>query len=139
MKKLVSIMTIAFSVLFFTACEKQNLNTNNDQSDYYLTKKGQKKTNLEVHIYKVNENDDGNCTGYFLSPTDTKFNYLIEVVDGIPESILNNSDMETMSSILDIEYLGIAYNCNQSFKKPTSGKSSPVEIQQVKVTKIEVK
>jgi hypothetical protein len=47
--------------------------------------------------------------------------------------------METMSSILDIEYLGIAYNCNQSFKKPTSGKSSPVEIQQVKVTKIEVK
>lgn len=139
MKNLMTIMTLAFSVLFFTACEKQNLNANNTQSDYYLTKKGQQKTNLEVHIYKVHENTGSNCTGYFLSPTDTKFNYLIEVVEGLPASITNNPEMETMNFMIDIEYLGIAYNCNQSFKKPTEGNSSPVEIQQVKVTKIEVK
>lgn len=137
MKKLAILIGFLTAGLLLGSCEKQNLDTDNSKSSYYLSKKGQVETNLHAQIYQVHQNDEGLCTGYFISSVDKEFTYLLEIKGGIPDSILNDPELKYKSFVLDIEYLGIAYNCDQSFKKPNGGNSSPIEIQQVIVTRID--
>ena len=136
MKKFAVLLGIIATGLLLGSCEKQNLVRGNSTSDYYLTKKGEKQLNIRATIYQVQADEPGKCAGFFLKPLDVERPYLIEITGGVPDSILYNTDVSEKEFLIDIVFLGEAYNCDQSFKKPTSGNRSPVEIQQVVVTRI---
>ena len=138
MKKFAVILGFITTGLLLGSCEKQNLSVANSTSDYYLTKKGEKQLNIRATIYQIPVDEPGQCPGSFLKPIDLELPYLIEITGGVPDSVLYSSEVSEMEYLIDISFLGESYNCNQTFKKPTSGNSSPIEIQQVVVTRIEV-
>jgi len=139
MKNVAVILAFLTTGLLFGSCEKQDLSGDNSTSDYYLSKKGKKELNLKGTINQVESSSTGLCAGYFLVLEDTEREYKIEITGGVSESIMLDQNLKEMEFILDIEFLGEAYNCDQSFKKPSQpGNASPIEIQRVKVTRIKV-
>jgi hypothetical protein len=137
MKKLALLVPMTFLMLFFTACEKEVANSDNSRSSYYYSMKGQKVKDMKVELYAVDYNETGACAGYFINPMTDDIKYLIEIGGGVSEAMLLEANSGEHSYTVDFEYLGIAYNCDQMNKKPSiHGNGSPVEIQQVLVTKI---
>jgi hypothetical protein len=125
------------ALTLFASCQKETEVSEDPRTDYYYSLKGEKHIAVKVEVYKVLESDQGTCEGYFLKPTSEYFDFIIEVVDGVPAEILNHENLENMSFEVDFEFTGIAYNCTRTFKRiGDQPKGVPVEIQQVKVSRI---
>tara|TARA_R110002050_G_scaffold195593_2_gene330475 strand:+ start:17007 stop:17429 length:423 start_codon:yes stop_codon:yes gene_type:complete len=138
MKNFIQISSFFLFFLCFCSCKKESIATDNSPTSYLHSKKGEVKKNMKAGIYRIANNDFGTCEGYFLRPNTGENDYLIQISSGISDSILSLPDLGSHEFMVDIEYLGVAYNCTQSFKKPTNySKSHPIEIQQVKITRIE--
>ena len=136
MKKLTYILAAFFGLSVLVGCQKETtISTEDPRTDYFYSLKGEKHAHVKVEIYKISEEDEGTCAGYFIKPISEHFDFIIEINQGMPDDILNAEDLEGMSFEVDFTFTGIAYNCNKAYKKPGSGNGHPVEIQQVEVTR----
>ena len=139
MKNLVYATALFSMMALFTACEKSEPISSNTKSDYYYSLKGKKMVNMDVQFHKVDNPEQGNCLGTFITCSNKDFEYLLEVDGGLPSEISSLEDLESRKFNVDIEFTGISYNCNNSYKKPSGyGNGNPVEIQQLKITRIKI-
>jgi hypothetical protein len=140
MKKLTYIFTAFVAVLIFSSCQKETPITDVERSDYYYSMKGQERKVLHGEIYRILDGDVGTCAGYFFKPSDQYFDFVIEITEGMPSSLMEDEGLAHMEFELDVMFTGIAYNCSRSYKRIGDNPSGhPVEIQQVRVTRVEVK
>jgi len=138
MKNLIYITLFSSLAVFFMACEKETPEIQASKTDYYYSLKGKKHMQMKAQIYEVDHTNPGTCTGIFVKCKTQHFEYLLEIADGLPEELQSNENLENMDFILDMEYTGISYNCTNGFKKPSNfDKQHPVEIQQIRILKIE--
>jgi hypothetical protein len=139
MKNLVYTAVLFSLMALFTACEKNESISANTKSDYYYSLKGKTMVNMDVQFHQVENQEQGNCLGTFITCSNKDFDYLLEVDGGLPAEISSLEDIELRKFNIDIEFTGISYNCTNSYKKPSGyGDGSPVEIQQLKVTRIKI-
>ncbi|MGB1004014.1 MAG: hypothetical protein ACPGVC_07290 [Salibacteraceae bacterium] len=140
MKKLTYIFTTLLAVLVLASCQKETPTTEVDQTDYFYSMKGEKRSQITGEIYTILDSDVGTCEGIFFKPTNQYFDFVIELTDGIPSTIMEDENLSQMKFELDIEFTGIAYNCNRSYKRIGGNPSGhPVEIQQAVATRVVVK
>ncbi|MFT4754399.1 MAG: hypothetical protein ACI9GM_001315 [Salibacteraceae bacterium] len=137
MKKLAYILAPIFVLLVLGSCQKESNTQDDPRTDYYKSMKGEQHDAVKVEIYHVLDSDQGDCQGYFIRPTSEYFDFIIEVGGGVPDSILNNEDLENMRFELDFEFTGVSYNCTKTYKRiGDQPKGQPVEIQQVMVSRV---
>ena len=140
MKKLIYILAVVFVTTSLVGCQKDTPESNNSPTNYYYSLKGEKESAVLVEIYKIEGLNAEKCAGLFIRPLNKHFDFIIEIESGMPEGMLTASNLDSTQFELDIEFLGIAYNCKRSYKTdPKPGKGYPVEIQKVKVMQYEKK
>lgn len=137
MKKLIYTTALFSLMAIFTACEKSEPITAS-KTDYYYSLKGQAQVNLDVQIYRVNNQEEGSCIGTFITCSNKDFDYLLEVDRGLPFDISSLDNLDSLKFNIDVEFTGISYNCSNSYKKPSVyGNGEIVEIQQLNITRIQ--
>lgn len=136
MKKIIYILAVVFLTTSLVGCQKETLETEDPHTSYFYSLKGEKHAHIKAEIYESSESGEASCAGYFINPLNEHFDFIIEIEGGIPEEILNDPNLNEMEFDLDIEFLGLAYNCNRSYKtEPDVNKGYPVEIQKAKITR----
>ncbi len=134
MKKLIYIVAVLFAVTSWVGCQKETSVTEDPHTSYFYSLKGDRESKLITRIYEIKENEDAECAGYFIESLDKNFDFIIEVSDGIPADILNDTNLLEMEFEIDLEFTGIAYNCKRSYKvEPGGSRGYPVEIQQATI------
>lgn len=137
MKKLTYIFAPVLAILILGSCQKESSVTEDPQTSYYYSMKGEQRTAIQGEVYQVVESEHGTCEGYFFKPTSEYFDFIVELSDGFDVTTMSPEEMEEKQFELDFEFTGIAYNCTRSYKGiHDQPKGHPVEIQQVKVSRI---
>lgn len=140
MKKFIYVLAVIVGASTLVGCEKESPESDYSPTNYYYSLKGEKESAVLVEIYKVENLSTEKCAGLFIRPLNKHFDFIIEIESGMPEEMLNASNLDSTQFELDIEFLGIAYNCQRSYKTdPGQGRGYPVEIQKVKVMQYEKK
>jgi hypothetical protein len=136
MKNLTYILAPVFALLILGSCQKESTTVEDPRTSYMYSMKGQTRTAIKGEVYQVLESDLGTCQGYFFKSTGEYFDFVIEISEGMSDSVLNHEDLKNMSFEMDFEFTGIAYNCVKSYKRIGDHPNGhPIEIQQVKVTR----
>lgn len=137
MKKLIYILAVVFGTTTLVGCQKEETpQTSNDATSYFYSMKGQKFEKIQAEVYEVDRRDEGMCEGFFIKPLNHHFDFIVEIDGGLPQEILSDTNLKYMEFDMDLEFLGVAYNCKRSYKtEPEGGRGYPVEIQKATISR----
>ena len=136
MKKLIYILAVILITTSLVGCQKEETpQSNNDATSYFYSMKGEQFEKIQAEVYEVDHLDAGTCEGFFIKPLNHHFDFIVEIDGGLPDEVLQDSNLSSMEFEVDLEFTGVAYNCKRSYKtEPGENRGYPVEIQKVTIS-----
>lgn len=139
MKTAIKITAMLFFLTFIIGCQKENSESLNESIEL-VNYKGEKHSAIEVEIHHYGPDQTGNCEGFFITPINKSFDFMIEIESGIPDELKASGDFQNRHYMIDFEFTGSHYACNQQYKTSGPGNDNhlhPFEVQRMKITKME--